>query len=100
MIAVIAEVAVQPDRVAEFELIVAELTAAVADQEPGNLTYRLVRSRTEHGHYRFFEVYYDREALEVHGRSEHFTAASRRMTPLLAATPKIEYFDTVAEDRT
>lgn len=95
MIAVIAEITVKPGTGAEFEAVVADLVAQIKANEPGNLTYQLVRSQTDADHYRFFELYSDQAALEAHGKSDHFRAAGKLMAPLLAAPPKIEYFTVV-----
>ncbi|MFC9872485.1 putative quinol monooxygenase [Nocardia salmonicida] len=95
MIAVIAEVTVKAGAGAEFEAVVADLIEQIKANEPGNLTYQLVRSRTDAEHYRFFELYADDAAVEAHGRSEHFRAAGKLMAPLLAGAPKIEYFTAV-----
>ncbi|GAA5064923.1 putative quinol monooxygenase [Nocardia callitridis] len=93
MIAVIAEITVAEGRSAEFESVVGDLIAQVKANEPGNVTYQLVRAQDDPTHYRFFELYVDKDALEAHGKSEHFRAAGRLMAPLLAGAPKIEYFD-------
>ncbi|WP_330179572.1 antibiotic biosynthesis monooxygenase [Nocardia sp. NBC_01503] len=95
MIAVIAEINVKPGTGAEFEAVVADLVTEIKANEPGNLTYQLVRSQTDPDHYRFFELYSDQAALEAHGKSAHFRAAGKLMAPLLAAPPKIEYFTAV-----
>ncbi|KQY37437.1 MULTISPECIES: putative quinol monooxygenase [Nocardia] len=95
MIAVIAEVTVKAGAGAEFEAVVADLIEQIKANEPGNLTYQLVRSRTDAEHYRFFELYADDAAVEAHGRSDHFRAAGKLMAPLLAGAPKIEYFTAV-----
>ena len=95
MIAVIAEVTVKAGAGAEFEAVVADLIEQNKANEPGNLTYQLVRSRTDAEHYRFFELYADDAAVEAHGRSDHFRAAGKLMAPLLAGAPKIEYFTAV-----
>ncbi|MCU1645782.1 MAG: antibiotic biosynthesis monooxygenase [Nocardia sp.] len=95
MIAVIAEVTVKAGAGAEFESVVADLIEQIRANEPGNLTYQLVRSRTDAENYRFFELYSDDAAVEAHGRSDHFRAAGKLMAPLLAGAPKIEYFTAV-----
>ncbi|WP_067564443.1 putative quinol monooxygenase [Nocardia acidivorans] len=95
MIAVIAEITVKPGTGSDFEAVVADLVTEIKANEPGNLTYQLVRSQTDPDHYRFFELYADQAALEAHGKSDHFRAAGKLMAPLLAAAPKIEYFTAV-----
>ncbi|WP_327097497.1 antibiotic biosynthesis monooxygenase [Nocardia vinacea] len=95
MISVIAQAILKDGKGPEFESIIARLVKQVAEHEPGNLTYRLVRSQTDPNDYRFFELYSDRVAFESHSRSEHFRSAWKLMTPLMASAPKIELFDTV-----
>ncbi|WP_024804524.1 putative quinol monooxygenase [Nocardia sp. BMG51109] len=95
MIAVIAELTVQAGKGAELEAAVAELVEQIRRNEPGNREYRLVRSKQDPNSYRIFELYDDQAALELHGKSDHFRAAGKRFAPLLAAAPKIEYFDAV-----
>ncbi|GGO00962.1 putative quinol monooxygenase [Nocardia rhizosphaerihabitans] len=95
MISVIAQAIIQDGKGPEFESIVAHLVEQVADHEPGNHAYRLVRSQADPNDYRFFELYSDRAAFESHSRSEHFRSAWKLMTPLMAGAPKIELFDAV-----
>ncbi|WP_067687173.1 putative quinol monooxygenase [Nocardia jejuensis] len=95
MIAVIAEVHVKDGSGAEFESVVADLIEQIRANEPGNLSYQLVRAKSDPNEYRFFETYSDGAALEAHGKSDHFRAAGKLMAPLLAGAPKIEYFDAV-----
>ncbi|WP_405138010.1 putative quinol monooxygenase [Nocardia sp. NBC_01388] len=95
MIAVIAEITVKPGSGPEFESVVADLIEQIRANEPGNLTYQLVRSNADADNYRFFELYSDEAAVEAHGRSDHFRAAGKLMAPLLAGAPKIEYFTAV-----
>ncbi|MBH0779583.1 putative quinol monooxygenase [Nocardia bovistercoris] len=95
MIAVIAELTIQEGKGADFESVFADLAAQIALHEPGNKQYQLVRSKAEPTSYRIFELYDDAAALELHGKSEHFRAAGQRLAPLLAAAPKIDYFEAV-----
>ncbi|MBT2275896.1 antibiotic biosynthesis monooxygenase [Rhodococcus enclensis] len=93
MIAVIAEVVVTAGAGEQFEAVVAELVTQVRENEPDNVLYKLVRSRTNPDHYRFIELYSDQVALESHGKSDHFRHASRLMAPFLAQAPQVGYFD-------
>ncbi|MBB5916194.1 quinol monooxygenase YgiN [Nocardia transvalensis] len=95
MIAVIAELTVQDGKGAELESVVADLVQQIEQNEPGNREYRLVRSKSDPNSYRIFELYDNDEALEFHGKSDHFRAAGKNLAPLLAGAPKIEYFDAV-----
>ncbi|MEV6335891.1 putative quinol monooxygenase [Nocardia vinacea] len=95
MLAVTADVTVKDGSGPEFESVVADLVTQVRANEPGNHAYQLVRSQSDPNNYRFFEIYSDKEALDAHGRSDHFRAAGKLMAPLLAAPPKLEFFDTL-----
>ncbi|MFI6364272.1 putative quinol monooxygenase [Nocardia sp. NPDC050630] len=95
MLAVTADVTVKPGAGPEFESVVADLVAQVRANEPGNHIYQLTRSQADPNNYRFFEIYSDRAALEAHTGSDHFRAAGKLMTPLLAAPPRLEFFDTL-----
>jgi quinol monooxygenase YgiN len=95
MISVIAELTVQDGKGAEFESVIAGLVEQIKLNEPGNQVYRLVRAKTDPNSYRIFELYDDQAALELHGKSDHFRAAGKRLATLLAGAPKIEYFDVV-----
>ncbi|MFE3060262.1 putative quinol monooxygenase [Nocardia sp. NPDC059239] len=93
MIAIIADLTVVDGRGSEFEALVADLVEQIANNEPGNLMYRLLRSQTEPGQYTLFELYTDKGAIEAHAGSEHFRSAARKFGEFFAAAPKVRYFD-------
>ncbi|MHA4854482.1 putative quinol monooxygenase [Rhodococcus sp. MSC1_016] len=95
MIAVIAEVYVKDGAAGEFEAVVETLASRMREAEPGNLMYRLTRSRSENRQYKFIELYADSAALRAHGDSQHFRQSLESMVGLLDGEPHIEYLDAV-----
>ncbi|MFE2999082.1 putative quinol monooxygenase [Nocardia sp. NPDC059246] len=93
MIAIIADLTIIAGRGPEFEALVADLVEQIANNEPGNLMYRLLRSHTESDQYTLFELYTNREALEAHLGSEHFQSAGRKFAEFFAAAPKMRTLD-------
>jgi len=94
-IGVIATIKVQDGKNAEFETVFTDLAKQVRANEPGNLMYKLTKSRTDPNTYRVLELYKDQDALTNHGGSEHFRAAGPKLGPCLAGRPEIEYLDGV-----
>ncbi len=94
-IGLIATMTVQDGKGEEFEAIFRELEKLVRANEPGNLCYKLTKSRTEPNVYKVLEVYADQDALTAHGQSEHFKANSPKMGPCLAGRPTLELLDGV-----
>jgi quinol monooxygenase YgiN len=95
MIAILATMQVQPDKAKEFEAAFAAMTKAVRADEPGNVTYQLVKSRTEANTYKVMELYKDQAAIDVHGKSDGFRAAGAGLGACLAGRPTIEFLDGV-----
>ena len=94
-IGVLATLTVQEGKNAEFEQIFLELTDQVRANESGNVFYALHRSKADAQVYKVMEQYVGPAALDEHGKSEHFQAASKRMGALLALPPEIELMDAV-----
>lgn len=94
-IGLLATITVQEGKNAEFERIFLELAAAVRANEPGNIFYELHRSKTDPQVYKVMEQYASAEALDAHGKADHFREANRRLASLVAAAPNIEVLDAV-----
>lgn len=94
-IGLFATITVQEGRNAEFEKAFLELTEQVRANEPGNIFYILHRSQSDPQVYKVMEQYESAEALDVHGKSEHFREANKVLATLVAAAPEIEVLDTV-----
>lgn len=96
MIALNVFLKVDPDKQAEFESTFASLGQATRDNEPGVLTYRLVKVRNDATAYRVMEIYQDQAALDSHMRSEWFATFGPALRQYLAEKPVMEMADVVA----
>jgi len=94
MLAVIATLEVKAGKESEFEAVMKELAAKTLANEPGCKMYSLHRKGPTT--YVMLERYVDRAALATHSASEHFRSIAPRLTPVLAAAPKIETLEEVA----
>ena len=92
MIALLARLNVAEGKEADFETVMLELAAQVRANEPGNQLYTLVKD--DEG-YAVMELYDDDEALQAHGKSDHFRAAGAKFRGLMAGAPDIKRFDVV-----
>src|SRR5580704_9739650 len=71
MIGIVATLKIQDGKNAEFEAAFKEAMAAVRANEPGNLFYELVKSRTDPTSYKVLEGYKDDAAIAAHRDSAH-----------------------------
>jgi quinol monooxygenase YgiN len=92
-IGIIATLKVNPGKGPDLEALFRDLGAQVRANEPGNLAYKLTKSRTEPDTYKVLELYADEDAVTAHGQSEHFKAAGPRFAGVLAGRPDIERLD-------
>jgi quinol monooxygenase YgiN len=95
MIASISTVKVQDGKGAEFESIVADMTAKVRASEPGTLLYQLTKSRSGANTFKFMELYKDQDAFTSHDETDHYKELLRKAGPLLAAPPDVEMLDAI-----
>ena len=95
-VGVIAKLKIQPGKNAEFESIFAELEKAVNENEPGNNFYALHTSRDDENTYVVLEQYVDQDALDAHGKTEHFRTIGAKMGGCMAGRPEIEYLDSTS----
>ncbi|MBT4161279.1 MAG: antibiotic biosynthesis monooxygenase [Gammaproteobacteria bacterium] len=94
-IGIVAKLKIQEGKNEEFEAIFNEMASAVTAQEPGNNFYALHRSREDSSIYVVLEQYADQAALDVHGKSDEFTAAAAKLGGCLGGKPEIEFLDGV-----
>ena len=71
------------------------MMAAVEANEPGNQFYVLHRSREDESTYIVMEQYDDQAAVDVHGKSDAFKAASAALGGCMAGPPEVKLFDGV-----
>ena len=95
MIASISIVKVQDGKGAEFERLVADTTAKVRANEPGNLLYQLTKSRSDANTFKFMELYKDEDALARHIQMDYYKELVRKGGPLMAAPPDVEMLDAI-----
>ena len=98
MLAVIAKLNVKADKGAEFEKVMLDLAEKVTTNEPGNHLYQLCRDTD--GNYVVMELYDDAEALEAHGKSDHFKAAASGFAGLMGGPPEIQKLEVVSKQKT
>ena len=96
MLGVIATIPVKEGSEAEFEAVFAKMIAGVKANEPGNKMYALWKPQDGSRDYRVVEIYESPEALEIHGKSDHYREGGRALRDLVAGAPKVERFDPVA----
>ena len=94
-IGVSARLQVLPGKNLEFENVFTQLMDAVNAKEEGCLFYALHQSREDTQTYIALEQYTDEAALQAHGKTDHFLAASNAMSSFMAAAPKIEFMDSI-----
>ncbi len=94
-IGLLATITVQEGKNAEFEQAFLALTEQVRANEPGNIFYILHRSTSNPQVYKVMEQYESAEALDAHGKSDHFREANKVLATMVAAAPEIEMLETV-----
>ena len=92
---VIATLTVQPGKNEEFEAVFSELSRQVIANEPDTLFYSLHHSREDPQVYKVLEQYSSSDALNAHGGTDYFQAASKKLGAFLAAAPELEVLDAV-----
>jgi len=97
MIGLIARLKVQEGKGPEFETAFKPLSDIVnSDAEPGNLFYKLCKSRADPNTYVVMELYRDQAAVDEHTRTKHFTELWPTLAPLLQpGRPDFEFVDIV-----
>jgi quinol monooxygenase YgiN len=90
MIVIFARTRVHPQMVEKFETAVAEYERQVNATEPGCMIYCMARSTTTPYEYRNVEIFADQDAIEAHGRTEHYRAAIEATVGCLDGEPAVE----------
>lgn len=94
-VGIVATLKIKPGTNEEFETTFKKMMAIVAEEEPGNNFYLLHRSRDDENTYVVMEQYQDQAAVDVHGKSEAFKAASASLGACMAGRPEIQLLDGV-----
>lgn len=95
MLAVIAKLPVQEDKLEEAIELIKGLIADVAT-EAGTLAYSMNIDKKVPSTIVIIERYKDQEALKIHGSTDHFKAFFGKIGGLLAGKPEINYLDEIA----
>ena len=95
MLGVLAHMTVADGKQDEFESIAKDLMAKVKANEPGCLIYNLCKKQGSETEYTFMEQYTDMAALDAHGKTEYFQAASPKLGACLAGKPEIVLMNAV-----
>lgn len=95
MIGVTAKLPVRDGKQADFENLFKDLMAKVKANEPDCTMYQLFKAKGSDTDYIMMETYATKEALDAHGKTEHFLAAQAGLGACLAGAPVIEVFDLV-----
>jgi len=93
---IVATLAIQAGKEAEFEGVFNELRGQVLANEPGCEMYDVYKSKADPSTYIIMERYADDAALKSHGETDYFKAAGAKFGALLAGAPKIDVLDGVA----
>ena len=94
-IGVIATIKVQEGKNSEFEAVFAQLTQQVLANEDGCVLYALHKSKSDPQTYKMMEQYKSVDDLKMHGKTDHFIAANKKLAGMLAGAPDIEVLDAV-----
>jgi len=88
MIGVTAKLNVKPEAAEEFEGVFLDLMDAVKANEPGCIMYQLCKDDDDA--YWVLELYDSKEALDAHGKSEHFAAAGAGFKGKMGGPPEVK----------
>jgi quinol monooxygenase YgiN len=98
MIGLVVHFKVKADKGAEFEDIFRRMADGVRTKEPGNLLYKLGKSRTDANTYVAMEIYADQAAIDAHMNTPHLTAHLDAFRDCLAPEPpQAEFIDLIAD---
>lgn len=92
----VADFTVKEGQVERFAEVFAALTAEVR-REPGNRLCQLARPRDGSATFSVVEIYDDDAALATHSQTEHVTRAGPVLASMLAADPRVVFYDLVGE---
>lgn len=93
MIAAIVDVKVDPAKVDELTQAFSALRERVLANEPGVITYHLVKPRDGSENYRFIEIYQDMEAVKAHSTTEYMREANPKLIACLTEDPVFNLYE-------
>lgn len=95
MIKIVAKVLVKEGMTEAFKEAAKELVAKSAAEE-GNISYSLNVSVQDPRSFAFIEIWKDKEAIESHNASPHFTGAIPKLSQMAEAPMAVEVYSEVA----
>ena len=98
LLVVHVDVAVRPDRVAEF-LAATEVNAAASRAAPGILRFDVLTDRADPAHVVLVEVYRDAAAADAHKQTAHYAEWRDAVTSMMARPRQsVRYVNTSPAD--
>ena len=94
-ISLIAKLTAADGKAGELEAALQAMISA-ADEEPGLEIYSVHRDTGDAAVFYFFELYADKDALDVHGKGDGMAAAMGGLKGLLAGRPEVTMLSPVA----
>lgn len=98
MITIIARFDVKADCVDKFIRCACEC-ARNSRRESGNLSYKVFSSRDEKNKFTFIEEWVNDKAIDLHGKTTHFTEFISNISSLTIGEPEIEQVMSVPSAR-
>ena len=95
MICILATLKVKKEKEALFEKTFIELSKNVREIEKGNIFYQISKDREVANTYIVMEHYTDQESVDLHGKSDHFRDASKKLGECLDGAPIIKRLDSI-----
>ena len=94
MIKIIADFKVKEDSAEKFMELAKEIVECTRKEE-GNISYHLHENIKDNNQFTFVEEWKDKDAIEFHNNSEHFTRIIPEIGALLAEEPVIKIYKEV-----
>ena len=94
MIKIIADFKVKEDAAEKFMELAKEIVECTRKEE-GNISYHLHENIKDNNQFTFVEEWKDKDAIEAHNNSEHFTRILPEIGALLAEKPVIKIYKEV-----
>lgn len=92
MMIIHAHLQVKPDQEQAF-LEESKVLVQESRAETGNISYDLMKSTAQDGHYTMVEVWKDGEAIAAHNSSGHFTSFSKKASDFMSAPMDLKVFN-------
>ncbi len=94
MIVLLAELIAKPAAIKRVEEVLRDLVV-ITSEECGSLIYAVHRSESAQNNFMLYELYNNRSACDTHLSRQRVRDALARLKPLLAAAPKVSFFEII-----